>query len=75
MGVGAFNLVNGVGAKLLAPSVIQRKISQSAIYRSRWLTVATTLRQQGSDVWHLLEQAWIAHHRGVEDHPGNPSPS
>jgi hypothetical protein len=28
------------------------------------LTVTTTLRQQGRDVWQFLEQAWVAHHRG-----------
>ena len=41
-----------------------RPISQGAICRSRLLTVTTTLRQQGRDVWQFLEQAWIAHHRG-----------
>jgi hypothetical protein len=30
----------------------------------RLLTVTTTLRQQGRDVWGFLEQAWFAHHRG-----------
>jgi hypothetical protein len=50
--------------------VIQRKIShwvqstKGAICRSRLLTVITSLRQQGRDVWQFLEQAWIAHHRG-----------
>jgi transposase len=54
----------------LRQSVIQRKIShgvqsrQGAICRSRLLTVTTTLRQQGRDIWGFLEQAWIAHHRG-----------
>ena len=54
----------------LRQSVIQRKISLAvqsrpgAISRSRLLTVTTTLRQQGRDVWQLMEQAWIAHHRG-----------
>jgi transposase len=37
---------------------------QGEICRSRLLTVTTTLRQQGRDVWQFLEQAWIAHHRG-----------
>jgi transposase len=56
----------------LRQSVIQRKIShgvqsrQGAICRSRLLTVTTTLRQQGRDVWQFLEQAWVAHHRGGE---------
>ena len=48
----------------------QRKIShgvqstKGAICRSRLLTVTTSLRQQGRDVWQFLEQAWIAHHHG-----------
>jgi len=33
-------------------------------HRSRLLTVTTTLRQQGRDVWPFQEQAWIAHRRG-----------
>jgi hypothetical protein len=50
--------------------VSQRKISLAvqfrpgAICRSELLTVTTTLRQQGRDVWPFMEQAWIAHHRG-----------
>ena len=50
--------------------VIQRKVSygilpaKGAIWRARLLTVTTSLRQQGRDVWQFLEQAWIAHHRG-----------
>jgi len=61
---------NNAAERALRQSVIQRKIShgvQSAaggICRSRLLTVTTTLRQQGRDVWQFLEQAWIAHHRG-----------
>ena len=61
---------NNAAERALRPSVIQRKIShavqsrQGAICRSRLLTVTTTLRQQGRDVWEFLEQAWIAHHRG-----------
>jgi transposase len=61
---------NNVAERALRQSVIQRKIShgvqsrQGAICRSRLLTVTTTLRQQGRDVWDFLEQAWIAHHRG-----------
>ena len=59
----------------------QRKISLAvqsrpgAICRSRLLTVTTTLRQQGRDVWQFMEQAWIAHHRGgVVAHPsGDPA--
>jgi transposase len=61
---------NNVAERALRQSVIQRKIShgvqsrQGAICRSRLLTVTTTLRQQGRDVWVFLEQAWIAHHHG-----------
>jgi transposase len=60
---------NNAAERALRQSVIQRKIShgvqsaQGAICRSRLLTVTTTLRQQGRDVWSFLEQAWIAHHR------------
>jgi transposase len=56
--------------RALRPAVVQRKIShsvqsrQGAICRSHLLTVTTTLRQQGRDVWQFLEQAWVAHHRG-----------
>ena len=28
------------------------------------MTVTTSLRQQGRDVWQFMEQAWVAHHRG-----------
>jgi transposase len=61
---------NNAAERALRQSVIQRKIShgvqsrQGAICRSRLLTVTTTLRQQGRDVWQFLEQAWVAHHRG-----------
>ncbi len=61
---------NNAAERALRQSVIQRKIShgvqsrQGAIYRSRLLTVTTSLRQQGRDVWPFLEQAWIPHHRG-----------
>ena len=61
---------NNAAERALRQSVIQRKISQGvqsrqgAICRSRLLTVTTTLRQQGRDVWEFLEQAWIAHHSG-----------
>ena len=60
---------NNAAERALRQSVIQRKIShgvqsrQGAICRSRLLTVTTTLRQQGRDIWQFLEQAWIAHHR------------
>jgi hypothetical protein len=30
------------------------------------LTVTTTLRQQGRDVWQFLEQAWVAHHVRIQ---------
>ena len=61
---------NNAAELTLRQSVIQRKIShvdqsrQGAICRSCLLTVTTTLRQLGRDVWQFLEQAWIAHHRG-----------
>ena len=61
---------NNAAERALRQSVIQRRIShgvqsrQGAICRSRLLTVTTTLRQQGRDVWPFLEQAWVAHHRG-----------
>jgi transposase len=61
---------NNAAERALRQSVIQRKISHGvqsvsgAVCRSRLLTVTTTLRQQGRDVWDFLEQAWIAHHRG-----------
>jgi len=63
---------NNAAERALRQSVIQRKIShgvqsrQGAICRSRLLTVTTTLRQQGRDVWQFLEQAWVAHHRSGE---------
>jgi transposase len=63
---------NNAAERALRQSVIQRKISHGvqsasgALCRSRLLTVTTTLRQQGRDVWQFLEQAWIAHHRGGE---------
>jgi len=61
---------NNAAERALRQSVIQRRISHGvqsvsgAVCRSRLLTVTTTLRQQGRDVWDFLEQAWIAHHRG-----------
>ena len=61
---------NNAAERALRPAVIQRKIShgvqsaKGAICRSRLLTVTTTLRQQGLDVWDFLEQAWMAHHHG-----------
>jgi len=61
---------NNAAERALRPAVIQRKVShgvqsrQGGICRSRLLTVATSLRHQGRDVWKFLEQAWIAHHRG-----------
>ena len=61
---------NNAAERAPRQSVIQRKISHGvqsasgAICRSRLLTVTTTLRQQGRDIWEFLEQAWIAHHRG-----------
>ena len=68
--------VFSAGVRALRPAVIQRKITglpsnsrgvqsaNGALCRSRLLTVTTTLRQQGRDVWDFLEKAWIAHHHG-----------
>jgi len=62
--------------RAMRQSVIQRKIrawpgnsrsaqsASGAMCRNRLLTITTTLRQQGRDIWEFLEQAWIAHHRG-----------
>ncbi|MEB3350794.1 MAG: transposase [Cyanobacteriota bacterium] len=47
---------NNAAERALRPAVI--------ICRARLLTVTTTLRQQGRNVWQFLEQAWIAHHHG-----------
>jgi hypothetical protein len=72
----AVDEVFSAGVRALRPAVIQRKITglpsnsrgvqsaKGALCRSRLLTVTTTLRQQGRDVWDFLEQAWIAHHHG-----------
>ena len=63
---------NNAAEGALRQAVIHRKIShgvqsaQGALCRSRLLTVVTTLRRQGRDIWPFLEQAWIAHHRGGE---------
>ena len=63
---------NNAAERALRQAVIHRKISHGvppangAQCRSRLLTVVTSLRQQGRDVWPFLEQAWIAHHRGGE---------
>ena len=35
-----------------------------AICCNQLLTVTTTLRQQGREIWPFLEQAWITQHRG-----------
>ena len=72
----AVDEVLSAGVRALRPAVIHRKIrdwpsnsrgiqsAKGALCRSRLLTVTTTLRQQGRDIWPLLEQVWIAHHRG-----------
>ena len=71
-------LTNNAAERALRPAVIQRKITgllsnsrgvqpaNGSLCRSCLLTVTTTLRQQGRDVWDFLEQAWIAHLRGGE---------
>ncbi|MBD2548327.1 IS66 family transposase [Microcystis elabens FACHB-917] len=52
---------NNAAERALRPAVIQRKVShgdqsrQGGICRSRLLTVTTSLRQQGRDVWKFLE--------------------
>ena len=61
---------NNAAERALRQSVIHRRISHGVqsraggICRCRLLTVTTTLRQQGRDVWSFLEQAWIAHRLG-----------
>jgi hypothetical protein len=70
MDIEGIKPTNNAAERALRQSVIQRKIShgvqsrQGAICRSRLLTVTTTLRQQGRDVWQYLEQAWVAHQLG-----------
>ena len=66
----AVDEVFSVGVRALRQSVIQCMIkhgfqsASGAVCRSRLLTVTTTLRQQGRDVWEFLEQVWMAHYRG-----------
>jgi hypothetical protein len=66
----AVDEVFSAGVRALRPAVIQRKIShgvqsaKGALCRSRLLTITTTLRQQGREVWDFLEQAWFAHYQG-----------
>jgi transposase len=61
---------NNAAERALRLAVIQRKIShgvqsaRGALCRARLLTVTTSLRQQGRDVWEFLEQAWVAHRHG-----------
>ena len=63
---------NNTAERALRQAVIHRKIShgvqsaQGALCRGPLLTVVTSLRQQGRDIWPFLEQAWIAHHLGGE---------
>jgi hypothetical protein len=70
MDIEGIKPTNNAAERALRQSVIQRKIShgvqsrQGAICRSRLLTVTTTLRQQGRDVWQYLEQNWVAHQLG-----------
>ena len=71
---------NNAAERALRQSVIQRKISHGAQSRhdaiclSRLLTVITTLRQHGRDIWQFREQAWIGHHRGGEMPLQRPNP-
>jgi hypothetical protein len=68
--VASLQRVVELGAKRGERMPWMRKVSHGdlsangAICRARLLTVTTTLRQQGRDVWQFLEQAWIAHHHG-----------
>jgi len=61
---------NNGAERALRSAVIQRKISHGvqsktgALCRIRLLTVCTSLRQQGRDLWDFLEQAWKAHRHG-----------
>lgn len=67
---------NTVAEQALRQPVIERKIRAllsnsrrfqsacGAICRSRLLTITSTPRQQGRDVWEFLGQAWVAHHCG-----------
>jgi len=61
---------NNGAERALHPAVIQRKISHGvqsktgALCRIRLLTVCTSIRQQGRDLWDFLEQAWNANRHG-----------
>jgi transposase len=61
---------NNGAERALRFTVIQRKISHGvqsktgAVGRIRLLTVSTSLRQQGRDLWGFLKQAWMAHRHG-----------
>ena len=63
---------NNGAERALRQAVIQRKISHGVqsrsggLCRTRLLTVCTSLRQQGRDVWSFLELAWTAHRLGGE---------
>jgi len=63
---------NNGAERALLQAVIQRKISHGVqsrsggLCRTRLLTVCTSLRQQGRDVWSFLELAWAAHRMGGE---------
>ena len=60
---------NIAAERALCKSIVQRMISHavhsasSTIYRYRLFTFTTTRKQHGRDVWQLLEQEWVAHHR------------
>ena len=54
-----FQLVVALGY----PRSEQTLWARGAVCCSRLLTFTSTLRQQGRDVWQILEQDWIAHQR------------
>jgi transposase len=64
--------INNGAERALRQAVIQRRSSHGVqsrsggLCRTRLLTVCTSLRQQGRDVWSLLELAWAAHRIGGE---------
>lgn len=61
--IEGIELTNNAAVRALGQSLIHRKVSygvqsrQGAIYRSRLLTVITSLRQEVRAVWQILEEA------------------
>ena len=62
----AVDKVFSAEVRALRQSVIQRKIihgvhsASGAVCSTRLPTVTINLRQQDRDIWHFLEQVWIA---------------